>query len=341
MSHCCTPKRKKDLLLWTSLSLIGLAMLAGVFLPHSAPFKLGVFAHAITDLMGLMWWGILIGVIAVGLVDRIPREIVIAMIGRKQNTRSLMNAIAAGVLLDMCNHGILMIGAKLYERGASLGQVFAFLIASPWNSFSVTLIIWALMGWEWMLIFLIASVLIALLTGLIIEKLEAAGYISPNPNRIDVDPTISPAAYFKNAFTTTRITPAWVRDTGQRAWNGSGMILRWIAIGILLGAALQTYVPTNVMETWFGPTLAGLGLTLLAATIIEICSEGSSPIAADLMTRGQAPGNAFTFLMAGVATDYTEIMILRETTKSLAKAMIMPLITVPQIVLIGYILNTV
>ena len=32
-----------------------------------------------------------------------------------------------------------MVGAKLYERGASIGQVMAFLIASPWNSFSLTL----------------------------------------------------------------------------------------------------------------------------------------------------------------------------------------------------------
>jgi len=31
-------------------------------------------------------------------------------------------------------------------------------------------------------------------------------------------------------------------------------------------------------QTWFGPTLAGLGLTVLAATIIEVCSEGSAPL---------------------------------------------------------------
>ena len=39
-----------------------------------------------------------------------------------------------------------MVGMKLYERGASLGQVFAFLIASPWNSLSVTLVLIALIG---------------------------------------------------------------------------------------------------------------------------------------------------------------------------------------------------
>ena len=47
----------------------------------------------------------------------------------------------------------------------------------------------------------------------------------------------------------------------------------------------------------------GLLLTLAAPTVIEVCSVGSSPIAADLLNRAGAPGNAFTFLMAGAATD--------------------------------------
>ena len=33
-----------------------------------------------------------------------------------------------------------LIGQR-YERGATIGQVMAFLIASPWNSFSLTLIL--------------------------------------------------------------------------------------------------------------------------------------------------------------------------------------------------------
>jgi hypothetical protein len=43
--------------------------------------------------------------------------------------------------------------------------------------------------------------------------------------------------------------------------------------------------------------------------------------------------------MAGVATDYTEVMSIRDTTKSWKIALFLPLITVPQIVLIGAVLN--
>ena len=125
-------------------------------------------------------------------------------------------------------------------------------------------------------------------------------------------------------------------------WEGikdSRMIVRWLLLGVLLAAAIRTFVPIDSFQTYFGATLAGLGLTLIVATILEICSEGSTPIAADLVVRANAPGNGFAFLMTGVATDYTEIMSLKETTGSWKIALFLPLITVPQVVLLSWLMN--
>ena len=117
------------------------------------------------------------------------------------------------------------------------------------------------------------------------------------------------------------------------------MIIRWMFLGIIIIGLVRAFVDVSTFETFFAPTLAGLGLTLIVATVIEVCSEGLAPIAADLMSRAKAPGNAFTFLMAGVSTDYTEIMAVKEGTKSWKIAFFLPLITVPQIVILGYIMN--
>ena len=80
-------------------------------------------------------------------------------------------------------------------------------------------------------------------------------------------------------------------------------------------------------------------MAVLAATLLEICSEGSTPIAADLLTRAGAPGNSFALLMTGVSTDYTEIMVLREAAKSWRIALFLPLLTVPQVILIAWLMN--
>ena len=168
-TSCCGPSadtdsatwRRVDWMLWGSGAIIVVSYLGAFVLPHDAPLGLGIFTHGVQEMMNLMWWGILAGMLAVGLIDRVPRQFVIGVIGRDQGTKSLVRAVLAGVLLDLCNHGVLMVGAKLYERGASLGQVFAFLIASPWNSLSLTIIIGVLMGWQWMAVFLVASLVIA------------------------------------------------------------------------------------------------------------------------------------------------------------------------------------
>lgn len=331
--------RRVDWLLWGSTLIIAIAYPAAFLLPHDAAFGTGVFAHAVRDTMNVMWWGVLIGMVAVGLIDRVPRQFVIGVIGRDQGTRSLIRAVMAGVLLDLCNHGVLMVGAKLYERGASLGQVFAFLIASPWNSLSATLIIGALMGWGWMATFLLASLAIALVTGFVVEALERSGRVAPNPNRVDLPADFHVWAEAKAGLRATRFDAAFVRDVARRSVTSSRMLLRWLFFGVVLAGLIQATVPTDAFAAWFGATLAGLMATLLAATVIEVCSEGSVPIAADLMTRADAPGNAFTFLMAGAATDYTEIMILREVTGRFRAALLLPLLTVPQVIALGWALN--
>lgn len=80
-------------------------------------------------------------VVFVGLLDRILRDLVVSALGQGGTVKGIVRATAAGVMLDLCSHGILMVGTKLYERGASLGQLMAFLIASPWNSLSLTIIL--------------------------------------------------------------------------------------------------------------------------------------------------------------------------------------------------------
>ena len=52
-----------------------------------------------------------------------------------------------------------------------------------------------------------------------------------------------------------------------------------------------------------------------------------------------APGNGFAFLMTRVSTDYTEIMILKETTKSWKIAFCLPVFTLPQVLLVSWLIN--
>lgn len=337
----CHTKKRFDFLLWGSL--LSVAVLYVMYWQISQQFAdigwLTTLSQSVYELMNTIWWGITLGIIMVALLSKIPREFVISIFGRKGGLSGIIRATLGGILLDLCSHGILMVGAKLYERGATAGQLIAFLVASPWNSFSLTLILIALIGLPWTLGFIGLSMVIAIITGLVFEWLVKRGTLPANPNKVDLPEDFKFWNEAKKRIKNTTYTPAFFKEMAIDGIVESRMVIRWILFGVLLAGLVRAFVDTGTFETYFGPTLAGLGLTVLVATILEVCSEGSTPIAADILTRAKAPGNSFAFLMTGVSTDYTEIMILKDTAKSWKLALFLPLITLPQVILVSWLIN--
>lgn len=341
-SSCCEqPQQQRDWFMWSVIALVAGLYLSGLVLPHGegSAFQFSTLAHGVVELFNKMWWGIAIGVVFVGLLARIPRDLVMSVLGHETGFRSILRATFAGVFLDMCSHGILAVAMKLYERGASTGQVMAFLLASPWNSFSLTLILFGLIGVGWTLLFILLSLIIGLISGLIFDHLVSNGTLPDNPHRELLDADADVSALWQQFRSDWSFSFGGASSLLMDGVRGSRVVIRWGLFGILLASLIRTFVPEEAFATWFGASMGGLWLTLLAATVIEVCSEGTTPVAADLMNRAGAPGNAFTFLMAGVSTDYTEIMSIRDTMASWKIALFLPLVTLPQIMLLGAVLN--
>ncbi|MCB0357450.1 MAG: permease, partial [Bdellovibrionales bacterium] len=297
------------------------------------------FPHAVFDLVNKMWWGVALGVFFVGLLNLVPREFIISALGRHKGLKGLLRATFLGLLLDLCSHGILLVGMKLYERGATIGQTMAFLIASPWNSLSLTLILIALIGWTWTLLFIFASAVIAIISGYLFDLLVAKKVLPEKQRKLEIPEDFQLWREAKKLWKNTPINTSTLKNIVTDGIKDSRPIMKWLFFGVVASASLQAFVPTEFLKSYFGPSVIGLLLTLTVTTIIEVCSEGSTPIAADIFNRAAAPGNAFTFLMAGVATDYTEILAIKETTQSWKIALFLPLVTVPQVLLISYLMN--
>ncbi|GGY73147.1 hypothetical protein GCM10011613_17760 [Cellvibrio zantedeschiae] len=330
---------KNDYLLWGSLSICLVFYVSHLLAPTLLPNFLQHFAHSIFEMLNSMWWGVLLGLVFVGVLANVPQNLVLSVLGKGGTVNGLLRATAAGVLLDLCSHGILMVGTKLYQKGASLGQVMAFLIASPWNSFSLTLIMFALIGVKWTLAFIAFSMLIAIISGWIFDLCVQRKILPSNPNAFELQENFQFWPEARKQWSAVSWSFDTVKTVVREGVNGSKMVLRWLLFGVVLAALIRTFVSAEFFQQWFGPSLIGIIFTLIAATVIEVCSEGSTPIAADLLTRAHAPGNAFTFMMAGVSTDYTEILVLKDATKSWKISLFLPLITLPQILVVGYLMN--
>ena len=343
-ASCCAPKQSFDWIMWGSAIFVGIFYLLyvwfGTGVHETLNESLATMAHTSFEMMNTMWWGIILGALAVGLLGRIPNQMVMAVLGKPGSRKGVFRATLAGLMLDLCNHGILMVAMGLYRKGASLGQVMAFLIASPWNSFTLTLILIALVGLPYTLLFIVCSMVIAWISGLLFDRLVAKGTLPNNPVQAEMDENFKLWPAVKSQVNMKQFSVANILGMFWQGLKESKMVVRWVLFGVVLLSLIRAFVDPEQFGVWFGASITGLFLTLLATTVIEVCSEGSSPIAADLVNQAKAPGNGFVFLMAGASTDYTEIMALKDTTASWKIALFLPLVTVPQVLLIGWLMNT-
>ncbi|MCC7305400.1 MAG: permease [Alphaproteobacteria bacterium] len=341
-TSCCNTghdhgQHKTDFLFYGTSAVI-LAALALYFVAPDLPY-IHHFGGTVLEMLSTMWWGVLLGIFFVGLMGQVPREYFQAIMGRGDSAGGILRAVIAGIFLDLCSHGIVLVAAKLYERGISTAQIVAFLIASPWNSLSLTLILVSLIGLQWTLVFIAGSVLVAFITGFAYMALVKNGTLPANPHTTAMPEDFNFWQDARTRLKNFRPDAAFFKNVFRSGLSEGRMLVRWLLLGIIIAAAARTFIPADDFALLFGPTMLGLLITLAAATVIEVCSEGSVPIASEIMKNAAAPGNAFTFLMAGVSTDYTEIMILRQATGSWKIPLFLPLLTVPQIVLLGWLMN--
>lgn len=299
-------------------------------------------AAAFYDYTSIIWLPVLAGFLIGGMIDYfIPREYISKYLARASK-RTILYAVALGFLMSACSHGILALSIQLYKKGASVPAVIAFLLASPWANLPITILLFGLFGWK-ALYFIVSALVIAVITGLIYQLLEARGLVETNRHTLKVDPKFSVWKDASRRIRGWKLSAHNLSAAGggiaAGSWSLAKMVLWWVLIGMFIASLARAFIPADAFHEYMGPTVLGLFVTLLLATIIEVCSEGSAPMAFEIYFQTKAFGNAFAFLMAGVATDYTEVGLIWANIGKRA-AILLPIITVPQILILAYLFNT-
>ncbi len=315
-----------------------MTLAAGQWWPAAEPVS-AVYRNYLRTILLPFLGGIVIG----GMIDQfVPREYIVRYLtGSKK--RVIARATVLGFLASTCSHGCLALAIELYRKGASTPAAISFLLASPWASMALTFLLLSLFG-PVGLLFIAGALAIAFATGLTFQRLERAGKLDPNPHTVEVDEDFRLWEDVRARWRAYQWSPGQLARDAAGVLRGSGalgrMVLGWVQLGLLLSALMGGLAPHGAVARWFSPTPLGLGATLLTASVIEVCSEGSAPLAYELYRHTGALGNAFAFLMAGVVTDYTE---LAAVWKNMGKRTVgwLLAVAVPMVVLAGWTLNLV
>ncbi|MBN3039470.1 MAG: permease [Candidatus Omnitrophica bacterium] len=344
---CCVIRPKQP---WFfNKVFIAAAVIAGLgalsyFMPSLVPFR-----NSFAMYFQRIWWAILLGLVLGGVIDYlVPREYISHILASPKK-KTIFYSVILGFFMSACSHGILALSIELHKKGASNPAVIAFLLASPWANFPLTIMLVGFFGLKAFYI-IICALIIAITTGFIFQLLESRGLIETNKNTLKLKEGFSVIKDIRQRFRKGDTFPIGVESVSRLGWktflkgifSGSislaNMVLWWILIGMGLASLAAAYIPQDIFQNYMGPTALGLIVTLIVATIMEVCSEGTAPLAFEIFRQTGALGNSFVFLMAGVVTDYTEIGLLWHNVGKRV-AVWLPIITVPQVVLLGILAN--
>ena len=334
----CSPGAKKwykERLFLVSVAT-GMVLVAGLFFPPLKPVL-----DAFVDYTYLIWWAILLGFLIGGVIDYLVPEKYIQKHLAQHRKLTILYSVSLGFIMSACSHGILAIAMQLYKKGASTPSVIAFLLASPWANLPITVLLFGFFGLKALYI-IVSALVIAIITGIIYQQLDKRRIIECDKEHGHMEYDFSVREDSAKRLREYRWSFSNLKKTGRGilkgSWNLTKMVLWWILIGMFMASVARAYISHELFMAYLGASVLGLFITLVLATVIEVCSEGSAPLAFEIFSQTGAFGNSFVFLMAGVSTDYTEIGLIWSNIGK-RTALLLPVVTVPQIMVLGYLFN--
>lgn len=253
-------------------------------------------------LLELAPW-LLLGCLVAGILHVwIPPGTIRRQLGRP-GFGSIFKAALAGVPMPLCSCGVIPAGIGLYKEGANRGASVSFLVATPQTAVDTTFVSYSFLGWPFALFKLLSSFLTGLLAGGIAEKWgghEVHPVEQPTTEH-QAGEDVAPPRY---ATWRARLIGVW--DFGINSLLG--MVWKWIVIGVVVSAALTTFIPPDFFgDSVYVSGFSGLVVALFISLPMYACSTASVPIAAGLVHAGLPPGAALVYLVAGPATNVATI----------------------------------
>ena len=208
----------------------------------------------------------------------------------------LLPASALGIASPLCMYGTIPLAASFSEQGMRDDYLAAFMMSSV--LLNPQLIIYSVaLGQTALIIRIVSCFICGIAAGLLVRIFYRR----------------KPFFHFHGfAVGANRDThPNPVIRFLKNVWRNLKATAPWFALGILLTALYQRYVPSEVSAKLFGN--GGFGV-LMAATLgvpMYMCGGGTIPLLQEWLWNGMSMGSAAAFMITGPATKLTNLGALK------------------------------
>lgn len=239
---------------------------------------------------------LLAGLLLAGLLhEYLPRGLIRQRLSAS-TMGSVFRAVMIGVPMPLCSCGVVPTAIGLKNDGASKGATTAFLISTPQTGVDSILVSASFLGWPFAIFKVIAAFVTGLIGGGLVNRLANDRVETAQP-----DLRSEEEREYRGRYRVIAVMRYAIYDL-------LAAIDMWILVGILIAAAISIAFPPDYLTqvTW-AQGFGGMLLVLAVSLPLYICTTGSVPIAASLITAGMPLGSALVFLMAGPATNVATI----------------------------------
>lgn len=236
-----------------------------------------------------------------------------------------------GTITPFCSCSSIPLFVGFLEAGIPLGVTLSFLITSPLVNQVAVVLFAELFGWKITLLYVIASILLGVIGGFILNKLKLEKYVADYIWKIKINKTNIP----QNSENFSLL----IKKFWQEGFDLTKKITLYVLLGIAVGSAIHGFIPTGFFEKYISAqSLFSVPIATIVAVPMYANAVGVIPIMQSLVDKGIPLGTAMAFMMAVVGLSLPEALILKKVMKMKLLAYFFGITTV-NIIIIGYLFN--
>ncbi|MBN2535659.1 MAG: permease [Spirochaetales bacterium] len=242
------------------------------------------------------------GILISEILKRYKWEKLVSGINNIPSFIAIPAATILGILSPLCTYGTVPIVIQLLAEGVAPAVLITFLAVSSLMNPQLFILTWGGLGAEIAIARLASVFLFGIFLGLILLFI---------PRALILKKELSPGQGKDGNLIKKKHPHPGVKGFFKDFWNNIQYVGFYFLIGIILGAAVEHFVPAQYIVTLFKP---GQFLSLFIASALSVplyaCGGGTIPFIRSLLHQGMSKASALAFLFVGPATRITPLMAL-------------------------------
>ena len=234
-----------------------------------------------------------------------------------------------GTVTPFCSCSSIPIFIGFTNAGLPLGMTFSFLISSPLVDLGSLVLLTSIFGFKIAVAYVIVGLVIAVAGGTVIGKLKLENHLEPK--------LFGKAEKLDNTSYDSRKKRC--KFALSEAWETWKYVIKFILIGVAVGAVIHNWIPDNIIETILGNKNP---FSVIIASLVGIPMYadifGTIPIAEALYFKGVGIGTVLSFMMSVTSLSLPSMIMLRKVVKPKLLGIFIGIVTLG-IIIMGYLFN--